>query len=285
MILPHRTGAVRSLQLLCSALPGFGVVLALVAAATSRRLIGGARILGQEQPELPKNARELVLAKIEQSITQGKLHVGDRLPNERSFAAELGVSRSSLREVLRALEVMGVISASVGTGPNSGSIVQADSSGALATLLRIHTSLQEFSIGELVATRIMIETWAVRSVGQLRDSHDIERLHDLLWQMGRQGLTIREYNALDTQFHVAIAESSGNRLVRTLMQALRDAIEREMVSWFDRLPDWQAVTSNLTSEHANILKALEVGDGELAAETVTAHITGFYLDQSGNHLP
>jgi GntR family transcriptional regulator, transcriptional repressor for pyruvate dehydrogenase complex len=239
----------------------------------------------QEQPGRRKNARELVLARIEQSITQGALHVGDRLPNERNFAAELEVSRSSLREVLRALEVMGVISASVGTGPNSGSIVQADSSGALATLLRIHTSLQEFSIRELVETRIMIETWAIRSIGQLRDSHDIELLHDLLWQMGRPGLSIREYNALDTQFHVAIAESSGNRLVRTLMQALRDAIEREMVSWFDRLPDRQAMTGKLNSEHANILKALEAGNDELAAGTVTDHIRGFYVDQSGNELP
>jgi GntR family transcriptional regulator, transcriptional repressor for pyruvate dehydrogenase complex len=226
------------------------------------------------------STRELVLARIEQNITDGKLHVGDRLPNERDFAQELGVSRSSLREVLRALEVMGVIVAGVGTGPTSGSIVQGDSSGALATLLRIHTALEEFSIDELVETRLMIERWAVDIASQKRTEDDLERLEELLTSMTNSDLSIRQYNHIDAQFHVLATSASGNRLLTSLMYALRDAIEREMVMRFNRVPDWRSTVDKLNIEHTEILMAIRSRQGVRASELVEAHIRGFYHDSN-----
>lgn len=68
-------------------------------------------------------------------------------------------------------------------------------------------------------------------------------------------------------------------LAADLMQALRDAVKSEMTAAFDRLPDWQLVTSTLIEEHDRITDAIEKGEGDRAGALVHEHITGFYNDQ------
>ena len=69
-----------------------------------------------------RRTHELVLQSVEEQIVAGNLRVGDRLPPERDFAAQLGVSRSSVREAVRILEAQGVLTSAVGTGPDSGTV-------------------------------------------------------------------------------------------------------------------------------------------------------------------
>ncbi|WP_438803621.1 FadR/GntR family transcriptional regulator [Microbacterium hominis] len=68
-------------------------------------------------------AWQTVLTKIEDDLLEGRLAPGDRLPGERDLAASLGVGRSSVREALRVLEVMGLIRTATGSGPNAGAII------------------------------------------------------------------------------------------------------------------------------------------------------------------
>src|SRR5664279_6016877 len=105
---------------------------------------------------------ELVLARIERDLSAGRLAVGDRLPAERTLAAELGVSRASVREAIRVLEAMGIVRTAVGSGSEAGAVIVADPSAALTAALRLHLATSHFLIADVVATRVLLESWAVQ---------------------------------------------------------------------------------------------------------------------------
>lgn len=220
---------------------------------------------------------EQVLAAVEGQILQARLRVGDRLPSERELAEKLGVSRPSVREALRVLEWMGVVVAGVGSGKDAGSIITAQSSEALARLLRIHLALSNFGIDDLVETRLMLEATATEAAAEHAGAEDLQQLHMILEEMANPELRPREFNELDTEFHVGIAAVSSNRLLAVLMQALRDVMEQEMVRAFELLgPDWRKATVRLQGEHAKVLAAIAAHDGPAASRAVQRHIRSFY---------
>lgn len=217
-----------------------------------------------------------MLAQIEEQILSGRLRVGDRLPSERELVERLGVSRASVREALRVLEAMGVVAANVGTGRDSGSIVVGRPSDALSTLLRVHTALEGFSLDEVVETRITLEQRAAMLAAERHSREDLRRIRETLLRMDDPDLHAQRFNQLDTEFHVGIAAAAHNGLLTYLMQALRDAIQREMMLAFERLPNWRKTVVHIRTEHKNILAAIEAGDGPAAARHVEQHISDFY---------
>ncbi|MGW2151445.1 FadR/GntR family transcriptional regulator, partial [Nonomuraea bangladeshensis] len=103
---------------------------------------------------------EDVLAQIERRIAEDGLTAGDRLPAERRLAEQLGVSRSSVREAMRVLETLGVVSSQVGRGPDAGAVLIARPDSAMTGLLRLHLGLATLELREVIDTRHMIEQWA-----------------------------------------------------------------------------------------------------------------------------
>lgn len=219
---------------------------------------------------------EQVLARIEQQILHGKLRPGARLPAERQLAEMLGVSRTAVRSALRILESMGIVEAGVGSGPSSGSTITGHTSPALTDLLRLHMALAMFTQREVTEVRIQLERWAAREAADQSRTEDLARLRGTVAAMRRTDLTSEEFNTLDTEFHVGIADCCGNSLLAHLMQTLRDLVHREMVTAFHALPDWRATASHLTDEHEDIIGAIEQGEGDRAVSLIDKHITAFY---------
>jgi DNA-binding FadR family transcriptional regulator len=219
---------------------------------------------------------EQVLAQIEERILDGRLRVGDRLPSERELVEALGVSRSSVREALRVLESMGIVDAHVGAGRDSGSTVASRSTAALSNLLRLHMALSQFRLADLVEIRIQLEQSAAARAAAEATPEELEHLRSLAGAMARPGIDHERFHELDSEFHISIAKASHNALAAALMQALRDAVKTEMKTAFTRVHDWTSMVGRLTGEHRDILSAIEKGEGELAAERVTAHIAHFY---------
>lgn len=217
-----------------------------------------------------------VLTVIEHRIVDGSLRPGDRLPGERDFADMLGVSRSSVREALRVLESMGVLLRGKGRGPTSGCIVSGGPGDALGSVLRLHLALSHFSLADLVDVRVQLEMESVREAAR-RGFVDQERsLRALIDAMGDKSLTPAQFNELDTSFHVGVSDASGNALLMSLMHALRDAVQREMVAVSEGLPDWPPVARQLRDEHEAIMDAVCDHDGAGAAELMERHIRHFY---------
>lgn len=219
---------------------------------------------------------EQVLEQVEEQIVKGRLRPGDRLPPERQLAETLGVSRSAVREALRVLESMGVISASTGSGPSAGSIIVGESTPALGTLLRLHVALASYSQSEVMEVRVQLERWAAREAAVRAEGDALKELQDIVAQMRQPNIPPDRFNELDTAFHVTIAAISGNGLLSTMMQALRDAVHREMVHVFATLDDARTVIGDLCEEHQAILDAIVASDAERAAGLVQAHIENFY---------
>jgi GntR family transcriptional regulator, transcriptional repressor for pyruvate dehydrogenase complex len=249
-------------------------------------------------------AWETVLQSIESSLLDGRLRPGDHLPPERALAADLGVGRSSVREAVRVLEVLGLVRTATGSGPTSGAIIVAVPSGGMSALMRLQVAAQGFAVADVVKTRLLLETSVVaelaaaaavvptpessamhhfaRSANQAdteagRDGNLAPALQ-LLDAMDSPTLTEAEFLALDARFHVALAEASGNEVVTAMMEGLRNSIESYVLAAVPNLPSWPRTSARLRVEHRDLLQAIASGDPTDAAARVRAHITGYYAE-------
>lgn len=220
-------------------------------------------------------AHELVLERIERDLVAGALTVGDRLPPERALAESLSVSRASVREAIRVLEAMGVIRTAAGSGPESGAIVTADAASSIGSALRLHTATRVLPIEDLVSTRILLETSALRQAATLSPRRDLAEITARLDAMDDPHLAPEEFHRLDADFHVALTALAGNVVVEAMMAALRGAIQGYILAGVPRLADWGGVAANLRCEHRRIVTAVARGQGNKAAELARAHIEGY----------
>lgn len=218
----------------------------------------------------PKRTRtfEDVLAQLERRIAADGLTPGDRLPAERQLADELGVSRSSVREAMRVLETLGVVTSQVGRGPDAGAVLVSRPGHALTDLLRLHLGLAGLEPREVIDTRLMIERWAAARAAAARA--DTSALAAIPARAAAE--TAEEFVEHDTAFHCAIADLSGNRLIAAFMRSLRDAMRRHAVEAVERLGD----TAVLRAGHERIVAAIRAGDPGEATQAVTDHLAEAY---------
>ena len=226
---------------------------------------------------MPEAARawRVVLERIESDLLTGRLTPGDRLPPERELSSSLGVGRSSVREALRVLEVMGLIRTGTGSGPTSGAIIIATPRGGMSALLRLQVAAHGFPFDDVVRTRLVLES-AVVDVLASDEARDTAPARVVLEAMDAADLTPAEFLALDAQLHLALAEASGNVVIAAMMAGLRTAIESYVRAGADRIVDWDAAAARLRREHHDILDAIDGGDPSAARTLIHDHITGYY---------
>ncbi|MET3973733.1 GntR family transcriptional regulator [Cellulosimicrobium sp. 4261] len=227
---------------------------------------------------------ERVLARIEADLAAGRWALGERLPAERALAEELGVSRPSVREALRVLEAMGIVRTAVGSGPDAGATVVDRPAAGLGAAVRLHVASGTLAVRDVVETRVLLETWAVRAAGD-RGAGDGEEVvatlaeaDALLDRMDDPALPAADFRELDATFHVLLVRLAGNALVEAVMTGLRGAIESYVAAGSAALPSWERTAARLRAEHRAVLSAVAEGDGERAAREVRAHIEGFYAE-------
>lgn len=218
---------------------------------------------------------EQILFQIEEAIIDGRLKPGDRLPPERDLAQTFGVSRASVREALRVLEMFGVIVARRGTGPDAGSVVADSAQNGLENALRLHVGLLRIPTKDLVEARAVLEQQAAQKAAGRADDKKTVRLREIVDGM-RAATTSRDFNELDTEFHVELARASGNALLPVLMETLRGTMRRAMLEGFQRLPDWRAERDHLIQEHEQVISYVEAGDAAQAGSALSNHVKRFY---------
>lgn len=222
-------------------------------------------------------AWQLVLERVETDLLEGRLRPGDRLPPERELATTLGVGRSSVREALRVLEVMGLIRTGTGSGPSSGAIIIATPQGGMSALLRLQVAAQGFPLDDVVRTRLVLESAVVDALAA-DDDRDTAAARAVIEAMDARDLTPAEFLALDAQLHLALAEASGNVVIAAMMAGLRTAIESYVQAGAAGIADWEAAADRLRREHRSIVDAVDAGDAGRARTLVHDHITGYYAE-------
>lgn len=222
-----------------------------------------------------QRAFEQVLAQLQDTILRGELKPGDRLPNERLLAEQLGVGRPTVREALRVLEGLEIIAVRPGAGAASGSIITEQAGAALSGLLKMHLALGHFTAEELVETRLVLETWTIRTAAKNRTEAQLRNIEGILEQMEAHEHDRTKYLSLDAQFHLAIAAAAGNKLLAHLMQALREPIVHHMITGTGAWQDWEVVMKWAAPDHRNMFEAICEGDADRAEEALRHHLS-FY---------
>jgi GntR family transcriptional regulator, transcriptional repressor for pyruvate dehydrogenase complex len=209
-----------------------------------------------------------VVRRLEEKISRGELKAGMLLPSERALAAELGVSRSSLREALSVMETLGLVSSS----PGRRAYIVAAADGAIyekaAVRWRYASRYTERDVYEL---RLLLEVRATRLAAEKITTRTLTDLTACLVAMKD---AIRQEDLLtaalkDFEFHDIIVTLSGNRLFKEIHQLNRGAIletQKLPLSRHSRL--WEPV-----QEHERVLQALEQRDPDGAAYLMQLHIT------------
>jgi DNA-binding FadR family transcriptional regulator len=227
-------------------------------------------------------AWQVVLDAVERDLLEGRLSPGDHLPPERSLAADLGVGRSSVREALRVLEVLGLIRTAVGSGPSAGAIIVARPGGGMSALMRLQVAAQGFPVADVVKTRLILEGSIAAELAEACRTADhrpdLSGPAQILTAMERSPITEAEFLALDTQFHLSLAEASGNQVITATMAGLRSAIEGYARAGVAGLASWPATSARLMLEHRGILRAVLAGEADAARLAVHAHISGYYTE-------
>ena len=209
---------------------------------------------------------EDIVTQILQLMSEGNLTAGSRLPSERELASQLGVSRPSVREAMRQLELMGVIESRHGSGAFVKEVSDEDLVQPLALLLRGRKHL----LRDILETRKVIEPHLARLAAEKASAADVDELEKLVQRqrtkVGAGRLAIEE----DTSFHHRLAYASGNRvlllLVESCMDLLRESRKRNLQS-----PE-RARRS--VEGHADLLLAIKRRDPDGAFEAMVRHLDG-----------
>lgn len=110
---------------------------------------------------------------------------------------------------------------------------------------------------------------------------DLARMRTVLLAMDDPEISREIFNQLDIEYHVEIAEASGNRLMSDVTRAIRESVRIPFLDAVTAMPEdgeygWPLMLNHLRADHHGLFAAIEAGQEELAADLVEAHIHGFY---------
>ena len=202
---------------------------------------------------------------IKTKIAMGELGPGQRLPTERDLAADLGLSRSSMREAIRALTAMGVLEARHGAGVYVTQLQPVDlldTFGVVAEISRGATLLH------LVQMRKILEPAAAATAAARIDDTGLTQLRAAMAAMER-GTTAEEIIGHDLEFHRIITEAAGNPVLAAILGGLNSRTFRARV-W--RGYQEEGVFPRTFHEHETIYRALVERDPDSARVATAVHI-------------
>jgi GntR family transcriptional regulator, transcriptional repressor for pyruvate dehydrogenase complex len=210
---------------------------------------------------------EDAITRIRERIASGEWGPGMKLPREADLAADLGLSRSSLREAVRALSLVRVLEVRQGDGTYVSSLepelLLGDPTRFATPLLRGETVLELFEV------RRLLEPAAASLAAMRIDDDGKSALKAELDRMHEAGDRVEELVEADAAFHDVIAQAAGNDVLRSLLRSLSTRTVRARI--------WHGVADRdalelARAEHRRIYEAIVEGDPELARAATAIHI-------------
>jgi GntR family transcriptional repressor for pyruvate dehydrogenase complex len=216
-----------------------------------------------------------IAAELEQRILEGSWKSGDRLPAEREFAAQLGVSRASLREAIQKLVSRGLLTSRQGGGTYVTDKLDASFLEPWEALLQKHESVRE----DLLEFRELLESKAAACAAERATAADkarLQRCFDVLNRAYQEG-SLETLVAADLAFHQAVAEASHNviigHLTGSLLRLLQDNLRLNLAELM-AIPE---ARDALLQQHRAIWETIMQSD-VAAARRVAAEHVGYVRD-------
>lgn len=219
------------------------------------------------------------ILKIKEMLISGQLRPGDRLPPEKELSDALGLSRSSLREAVKALELIRVLDVRRGDGTYVTSLEPRLLLEAMSFVVDLH---QDASVLDLFEVRRILEPAAAVIAARKATPEDLEKLKEILTEVDAT-TSIEDLVAHDLKFHGYISDLSGNSYLSSLLESLSSRTLRARI--WRGLTEEHAVDRTL-AEHRAIVDAMVTGDPELVRSCVTVHISGVehWLQEAGRAI-
>jgi GntR family transcriptional regulator, transcriptional repressor for pyruvate dehydrogenase complex len=196
-------------------------------------------------------------------ISEGSLAPGHRLPSERELAEMFGVSRSSLRQALKVLEIMGVISQRVG----DGTYLNTAAPSILAEPMEFLILLDGLSFHELMEARLIVEPELAARAAARATTEDIAELREALAEMEDNQEDHARFTEYDLLFHKTIFRIAGNRVCTLMFTVVHQSLER-LIQMTSKL-----VEPNHTLQlHRRIFVAIRRHDADEARRRMTEHL-------------
>jgi len=181
-------------------------------------------------------------------LIRGDWTPGERIPPERELCQQLGVGRASLREALKALEIMGMIETRLG----DGTYVCERSEFLSRPLLWAITSSSDAEVHELVEARKLIEVELAGLAAERATPSDLKEIGVHLDQMESSMADVDQFQRSDIAFHLAIAQASHNRILMNALLLIRNLLQ----NWIGSALRIQGVAEKAFSQHQRIFMGI-----------------------------
>jgi GntR family transcriptional repressor for pyruvate dehydrogenase complex len=223
-----------------------------------QRLPASLRIAPRESPvaEITRRLLEFLLS--------GDIDPGSKIPSERQLAEALGVGRSSVREAIKSLSLLGLLDVRQG----DGTYLSRGGSDLLPQVIEWGLLLGEKRIDDLLEARAEIETTVAGLAAARVDDAGVTELRRRFDAMRDAGDDVPAYVDADVAFHLHIAELSGNDVFVNLVTSLRSLLR----AWASRVLAHAGETQTSLDVHAAVVKAIADRDSAAARAAMRAHM-------------
>ena len=212
-----------------------------------------------------------ITAQLRREILGGGYGYSERLPAERELALQFGASRGTVREALRRLEEMNLVSRRVGSGTFVRYRGHAD-----------HEDIAELTSPlELIDVRLVVEPQMARLAVMNANAQDLQHMREALNIVEASKDDVEEFSRGDEAFHLALAESSRNPLLLWLYRHINEV--RRHTQWDarkDKILTPQRI-AEYNQQHRQLYTAIASRDMEQALKTITAHLEKARSDLMG----
>ena len=209
---------------------------------------------------------EQIVQQIEESILKGELSEGSQLPAERDLAKQFGVSRTAVREAIKALQEKGLVDAF----PGRGTFVTNGTSNSMRRYLdRIIKSGEPDGWAYVVEMREILEPEIAALAAARATDQDLATMREAVEVMDNSRQDSDVFIEADLDFHLALAEAAGNPIVLSLIDSIVGLLREQRLRIFRIVGGPQRGQHH----HRRILEAIERHDAPGARAAMQAHLS------------
>jgi DNA-binding FadR family transcriptional regulator len=230
---------------------------------------GGRSQLKLTPMEVPK-ASDVLANELRERILDGEFAEGMALPPERELVSQTRMSRATVREALRILQVQGLVR--IKAGRAGGTFVQRPGRDAVAKSVSLLIRGQQFRLAALLETREAIEPFCARLAARNRTDADLDRLEEANDALADPASSLARFLQANVDWHLGVAVASHNELLAGLMTALSRAIYTSTEN--DRFVN-QEVRRETAKAHRSITAAIRTQDSDAAVRRMERHVYAY----------
>lgn len=218
------------------------------------------------RPIATPRAHEQVAAELRRNIGLRFIDAGEPLPSERALAKHFGVGRATIQAAVRMLEAAGLVESR--RGRHGGTFVLRQHGDEIALEhLRVDLRSRRDEIEQALDYRDVIEPVAAELAARRRSEDDLAAIR-VAARAEQDAPDDAEILRWDGAFHLAVAAASGNRFLAAGIEQARLVLEDALAL----LPETTEMRDAVRRQHAELIAAIEAGDGDRARATMARHV-------------